>query len=340
MRGSVVPVSVFGVLGDFALDEELNHGTHRTHRKGADCVGSPQTHLPLFELVLTFKPMKLLHAFSLLILIPIAGFAQGPAQKIYDTERAFEKMVAERGIKDGFIEFLSPLGVLFRPEAVNGRESWRSRPASPAALTWNPIKIEVSSNGALGYSIGNSIFRPKGKDDSNQFYGHYLSVWTRQPNGEYRAALDTGVNHEKPAVVESNWKPGPTPATELNEKKTFAGDSSQGFFQMTDSRGAARAYKAYAADDIYLFRDGMAPLVGRDAALDFLNDQKLPVRFAKRKSFVEAGDLAYVYSTYTLTDKSGVEKEKGSFVQVWKLRNGRWRIAADVFIPIAPPPKT
>jgi ketosteroid isomerase-like protein len=203
-------------------------------------------------------------------------------------------------------------------------------------LTWNPIKIETSANGALGYSIGNSIYKPNGKDDTNEIYGHYLSIWTRQPNGDYRAALDTGVNHPKPSVAEPGWAPGPVPPVELNEKRTFAGDSSRGFFQMTDERGAAKAYKAYAAEDIYLFRDGMAPFAGRSAALDYLNQQKLPVQFAKRKSFVEAGDLAYVYSGYILTDKNGVEKEKGNFVQVWKLRNGKWQIAADVFIPIPP----
>ncbi|MEO6333519.1 MAG: DUF4440 domain-containing protein [Pyrinomonadaceae bacterium] len=281
------------------------------------------------------------HIRSIFLVLLLANLvsAQSPAEKIYATERAFEKAVAEKGIKEGFIEFLSPLGVLFRPEPVNGRESWRSRPASPAALTWNPIKFEASSNGALGYSIGNSIYKPNGKDDKNEIYGHYLTVWTRQPDGEYRAALDTGIDHDKPAEAAANWQPERVTAPELNEKKTFAGDSSRGFFQMTDERGAAKAYKAYAAEDIYLFRAGMRPFVGRDAALKFLNAQKLPVQFTPRKSFVEAGDLAYVYSRYSLTDKSGVEKEKGNFVQVWKLKNGRWLIVADVLIP-APPSKT
>ncbi|HUR97332.1 MAG TPA: nuclear transport factor 2 family protein [Pyrinomonadaceae bacterium] len=280
--------------------------------------------------------MKCFPAVVLILLASIAVAAQDYSRQIYDTERAFEKAVAEKGIKEGFIEFLSPVGVLFRPGPVNGRESWKARSATPAALTWNPIKIEVSANGAIGYSIGNSIFKPKGKDDTNEIHGHYLSVWARQPNGEYRAALDTGVSHEKPVAAEPGWKPVPTPPEELNDKKTFAGDSSVGFFEMTDNRGAAKAYKLYAAEDIYLFRDGKAPFVGRDAALGYLNDQKLPVKFQKRKSFIEAGDLAYVYSGYTLTDKNGVEKEKGNFVQVWKLRNGRWQIAADVFIPLPP----
>ena len=88
-----------------------------------------------------------------------------------------------------------------------------------------------------------------------------------------------------------------------------------------------------------MMRSGKLPMVGRDAAVGFIDDQKLFVRFAKRRSFLEAGDLAYVQSLYTLLDKEGTEKEKGNFVQLWKLRGGKWLIAADIFIPI-PPPKS
>ncbi len=286
--------------------------------------------------VLRFILMKAVFLCSLLALLSGVVSAQSAHQKIYETERAFEKAVAEKGMNAGFAQFMSPLGVMFFPEPANAREVWSKRPPSPASLTWNPIKIDVSSNGALGYSIGNSIYRPNGKSDTTEIYGHYLSIWTRQPNGEYLAALDTGINHEKPGVSAPDWKPGPAPPAEANEKKTFAGDSSIGFFEMAENRGAAKAYKAYAADDIYLFRDGNLPFVGRDAALKYLNDQELPVKFVKRKSFIEAGDLAYVNSSYTLTDKNGVEKQKGSFVQVWRLLGGKWQIVADVFIPIPP----
>jgi len=279
--------------------------------------------------------------FLLLLFVLMSGFvsAQSAHQKIYDTERAFERTIAEKGINAGFLQYLSPYGVMFFPGPENAREVWAKRPASPAVLTWNPIKIEVSSNGALGYSIGNSVFRANGKTDVAEIHGHYLSVWTRQPNGEYLAALDTGINHEKPVLIEGEWKPGSTPPAESNAKNTFAADSSLGFYEMVDNRGAAKAYRAYAAEDIYLLRDGKLPFVGRNAALDFLDDQELPVKFAKRKSFIEAGDLAYVYSSYALTDKKGIEQQRGSFVQVWRLRGGRWQIVADIFIPI-PPPKS
>jgi ketosteroid isomerase-like protein len=283
--------------------------------------------------------MRILAVLGLLICSSLAVSSQDNAQKIYDTERAFERLVAEKGINAGFVEYLSPLGVMFFPEPANAREVYSKRPASPAALAWNPIKIEVSGNGALAYSIGNSIYRPNGKDDPNEIHGHYLSVWARQPNGEYRAALDTGINHPKPPTIEPDWKPGSASAPEANEKKTFAGDSSIGFYRMAEDRGFGRAYKSYGAEDMYLMRAGKLPIVGREKAADYIEDQGLAVRFLKRRSFIEAGDLAYVYSGYVLLTTKGVEQERGSYVQVWKLRGGRWVIAADVFIPI-PPPKS
>ena len=278
--------------------------------------------------------MKCFAALVILLTSSLISFAQDHAQKIYDTERAFEKMVAEKGIKTGFIEYLSPVGVIFRPGPVNGKESWSSRPESPAALTWNPIRIEVSANGALGYSVGNSIYRPKGKNDTDQFYGHYITVWARQPNGEYRAALDTGINHPQSAKPEPDWKPGQPTAAESNENRLFAGDSSISFFRLAENRGLKEAYKRFAADDIYMLRDGHQPFVGRDAAIDFVDSQKSFVKFVRRRSFIEAGDLAYVYSEYSMRDKNGVETEKGNFVQVWKLRSGKWVIAADLFLPL------
>lgn len=280
--------------------------------------------------------MKGLLCVLLVLATALAVHAQQEYEKqIFETERAFERSVAERGIRDGFIEFLSPLGVIFRPEPVNGREWWGSRPASPASLTWNPIRIEVSSNGALGYSIGNSIYKPKGKPDTEEFYGHYLSIWARQPNGEYRAALDAGIDHPKPSRQEPGWTAGGERASETNPKNLFAGDSSIGFFRLAENRGLARAYKAYAAEDIFLMRADRVPFVGRDAAVDHIEETRSSIRFAKRRSFIEAGDLAYVHSTYSLVDKQGVEESRGNFIQVWRLRNGKWLIVADLFLALA-----
>jgi hypothetical protein len=280
--------------------------------------------------------MKLLSVLLLVLAAACVAIAQDSRQKIYETERAFEKMVAEKGIREGFIEFLSPTGVMFMPDAVNGRETWRGREASPAALTWNPIWIDVSANGVLAYSIGNSQFRPKGKDDPQVFYGHYISVWVRQPNGEFRAALDTGINHENPAAVQpTEWK-FPSGESDNNADKISAADSAVGFYQTAQESGAVKAYKNYLANDAIVMRQGKFPAFDRKTALELVKETPR-INFAKRKSFTEAADLGYVNSPYNILDKTGKEIERGNFVQVWKFRSGKWQIVADVLVPLPKP---
>lgn len=259
-------------------------------------------------------------------------FSQTNAEKIYRTEREFEKMVGQKGIKAGFIEFLAPDGILFAPDKVNGRDSWKARLESPAALTWNPVLIDVAANGALAYSIGNSIFRPNGNDDPNGIAGHYLSIWVRQPNGEYRAALDTGISHENQATPPSDWKT--PPAAAANDRRLSASDSSTAFYQAVETGGHTKAYKSYLAEDAVIMRQGVTPFVGKTAAMKYLNPQKVRVKFAKIKSFLEAENLAYVHSGYTIVDRDGSVKERGNFVQVWKLIDHNWKIVADILIPI------
>ena len=272
--------------------------------------------------------------FSALVFISVLAFvgsAQSPAANIYETEKAFEKMAAEKGVNAAFIEFMAPTGVIFAPEARNAREFWKSIPQSSSLLTWNPIWIDVASNGMLAYSVGNSIRRPKGKDDPNAVYGHYISIWGKQSDGDYRALLDTGVNHPKPASMSKEWKSPADSGVETNAGRLSAADSAVPFYATVEAN-AQRAYRAYLTEDAIMMRSGKEPLFGKKAALKFIGDEKPIIRFPKRKAFVEGPDLAYVYNVYSIVDKAGKEIEGGNFVQVWKLRKGKWMIAADVLI--------
>jgi hypothetical protein len=261
--------------------------------------------------------------------------AQNNLQKLYDTEKAFERAAGEKGVRPAFIEFLAPDGIMFRPNPVNGREFWKNRAETPAQLLWNPTFVDVSSNGAMGYTTGNSIFRPKGKDDPNAFYGEYATVWQRQLDGSYLAALDLGISHDKPATVETAWKSPSDSGKELNEKKSSAADASTTFFETAGKQGLGKAYKIYLAEDARLLREGKMPILGKQAALAEFKNDKTKILFAKRSVFVGAADMAYVSNSYAVNDQSGKQTEKGNFLQIWKLRGGKWQIVLDVFLPVA-----
>ena len=275
--------------------------------------------------------MKYICLAVLLSLFALSQFAQSPSVKVFETEKAFEKMAEEKGVNAAFIEFMAPMGVMFVPEIRNGREFWKSIPPSASLLTWNPIWIDVASNGTLAYSIGNSIRRPKGKDDPNAEYGHYISIWTRNADGQYRALLDTGINHPKPASIPTEWKSPADSGVDKNEGRLSAADSAVPFYASLEAN-ASSAYKKYLAEDAIVMRSGKEPFIGKKAAMSAINDIDGIIRIPKRKAFVEGPDLAYVYNVYSIVDKAGKEIEGGNFVQVWKLRKGRWLIAADVFV--------
>ncbi len=277
--------------------------------------------------------MKLLSPVLVIALSAFVAVAQGPALVVYETERAFEKMAAEKGINAAFIEFLSPVGVMFLPDAVNGREAWRARPASPAALTWNPVWIDVSSNGMMAYSVGNSQYRPKGKDDTTVYYGHYISVWLKQPDGRFLAAFDTGINHPQPSSQPTEWKSPMDSGKGSNPDKISAADSAVSFYQTAAASGPGKAYRSFLADDAIVMRQGKIPAFSKKAAMTLVETENR-VNFSKRKSFAEAVDLAYVHAPYTITDEKGVELERGNFVQVWKLRGKKWVIVADALVPL------
>lgn len=278
--------------------------------------------------------MRFLWVVSVIVLFLSPARGQENAKAIFDTEKAFERAVAEKGINKAFIEFMSPDGVMFMPLAVNAREAWSKRPESNASLTWKPLIIEVSANGAIGYSIGNSEYRANGKNDPNVLYGHYLSVWSRQPNGEYRAVVDAGIKHPKPTVVAEVWRPKAVSSANSSPASFSAGDGAVAFFSAAEKMGVAKAYGAHLADDSILMREGSEPFRGRKAAVSFLEKEKKNIRFARRKSFIEAGDLAYVYSTYSVHDKTGSQIGEGNYVQVWKLISGKWKIVAEIMLAI------
>jgi ketosteroid isomerase-like protein len=277
--------------------------------------------------------MKITAILFLIIFGGASVLAQNNLQKIYDTEKAFERAASEKGVRQAFIEYLAPDGIMFRPNPVNGREFWKNRPETPAQLLWNPTFVDVSSNGAMGYTTGNSIYRPKGKDDPNAFYGEYATVWQRQPDGSYLAALDLGISHDKPATVETAWKSPADSGKELNEKKSSAADASTAFFETASKQGLSKAYKIYLAEDARLLREGKMPITGKQAALAEFKNDKTKVLFAKRSVFIGAADMAYISNSYTVNDQSGKQTEKGNFLQVWKLRGGKWQIVLDVFLP-------
>jgi ketosteroid isomerase-like protein len=277
--------------------------------------------------------MKNLFIF-VIFLAGINVFAQtkSGAEKIVETEKAFAKTAEEKGVKAAFLEYLAEDGIIFRPTAINGKESFRSRPDTPALLSWHPVFADISSNGVLGYSTGPGEFRPKGKTDTNVYYSEYATVWRRQADGSYKAALDIGISHDKPADNDKNWTSPKTIEKLTEENKPIAANAMSAFFDAATTKNLEKAYKIFAFEEVRFLREGKFPIIGKNKALAEIKT-KLKIIFGKNVTMQSAGDLAYSVTTYEMKDGEKTA-EKGNIVQIWKLIGGKWQIVLDVFAPI------
>ncbi len=116
--------------------------------------------------------------------------------EIIQTEKAFEKMVTEKGQAEAFFYFADDNAVIIRgnDSLIKGKESikhYYAINANPdAALNWTPDYIYVSDCGTLAYTYGKYIYTIKdtaGKEI--QHNGVFHTIWKKQ-NGTWKYVWD------------------------------------------------------------------------------------------------------------------------------------------------------
>lgn len=271
-------------------------------------------------------------ALFLLALAVTAASAQADVKKIVDAEHAFAAMAAEKGTQPAFLAFMTSDALAFVPEEINAKTYWSERKSNSSLLSWAPNYADISSNGLIGYTTGNWEFRPKGKDDTPSGFGDFVTVWLRQPDGNYKWVLDIGINHAKPPAYSTDWVTTADKMGDPNADNSSAADTANGFQSML--KGSFKsAYDAYLADDVRLYRENELPIFGKKAAMKRISADKTTLVFAKKSSFFGSADLAYTVGKYSRVDK-GVTVERGGYVQIWKLKKGKWKIVLDVYKPV------
>jgi uncharacterized protein (TIGR02246 family) len=119
-------------------------------------------------------------------------------REVMEADRAFAEATAARGA-EGWASFFTPDGRMYRQRGyVDGRDSIRAAIApafadTTSALRWAPDTAVVAASGDLAYTLGHweSVARtPTG--DSVVARGNYVTIWRRQPDGSWKAAVDIG----------------------------------------------------------------------------------------------------------------------------------------------------
>ena len=133
--------------------------------------------------------MKSILIVLICLVVPAIARAQTPLQEMVKTEQAFSKMAEEQNTRDAFLAFIADDGLLFRPGAVNGKKWMLEHPVPPSdkkeLLAWQPSFAGMAASGDMGFTTGPWEFKNDIKDEKPAAYGHFITVWKKQPDGSW-----------------------------------------------------------------------------------------------------------------------------------------------------------
>lgn len=265
---------------------------------------------------------------------------------VVEAEHAFAQFSIDHGMKDAFLGFAAPDGVVFRRGPVNAIELWKSRnPAPTGLLTWWPAYADVSGAGDMGWTTGPYEFREKPTDEKPAGTGHFFTVWRRQTDGTFKFVLDLGIEHAAPSAPETElrypaWlKSGGkgSAVSDISAAQRSLAEAERSLAEESASKGMTTALLSRADETLRLYRQNTFPVVGLAAVRSTLKDMSEFVRWETLKTDVaSSGDLGYAYGTYQVMPQ-GSEKpsEQGNYARVWRRQGkGPWRVVFNVATPV------
>jgi ketosteroid isomerase-like protein len=269
-----------------------------------------------------------------------------PLLDLVRAERAFAQTSVEQGVKSAFLAFMADDAIVFRPNPVNAQSWYGEQPDVPGTLNWEPAWADISAAGDLGFTTGPFQYRVGDADDERTAHGHYVSVWKKQPDGNWRVVIDLGNSHEAPpdSVRKPTW-PDPRPAIDTSEidlasERAGLLEVDSDFSTSSARNGIATAFASFASKGVRLYREGRLPLRGRVPAVELLSQESATLSWQPTAAQVAAsGDLGYTYGTAERTDRAGPEPvvESGNYVRIWSRKpGGEWRLVLDILVPLPP----
>lgn len=285
---------------------------------------------------------------------PQKGETSSALQSVVDTERAFARTAEEKGTRPAFLAFIAADGILFRPTAVNGKKWLLEHPSPPSQkrplLAWQPVFADIAIAGDMGFTFGPWEFKQDIKDVKPVAYGHFATVWKKQADGSWKFVIDHGISHPQPQVAMTpwqlpanykleSWKPA---KFDLEAARNVLMTRDREFSNASAVQGIAKAFSAYSAEDVRLFRNDNYPFAGREAAVQALSTKTPANRVLTWQPLAgdvsASDDLGYTYGTYSLTSSEEPQKivERGNYVRFWKKHDGVWKVLLEIADPLPP----
>jgi ketosteroid isomerase-like protein len=270
-------------------------------------------------------------------------------QTLIETERAFSHLSEEKGTREAFLTFLADDSVVFLPRHVPGKKAYEDLPNdSPTLLTWEPAYAEVSPAGDLGYTTGPYQAGNRTNRSAPLRFGHYVSLWQKQPTGLWRVVLDIGIGHPQPGfkplevmIKKDLRRPRRLVRVDKLRELNLLLKVESEFAAKAAAEGILAAYLAYSDEDVWIFRDGRPPSRGTEALRgEFSGRPRIKSWEPVDGDVSRYGALGFIFGT----EESGGSEAAAlpivsNYLRIWrKNRAGLWKIALDLTVPIPPEP--
>ena len=116
--------------------------------------------------------------------------------EIFQTEKAFEKMAAEKSVSEAFFHFADENAVIKRQNdtLIVGKENIKlfyERGRKDATVNWTPDFIDVADDGTLGYTYGKFSWKIKNDQGAvTEYKGVFHTVWKKQKDNTWKYVWD------------------------------------------------------------------------------------------------------------------------------------------------------
>lgn len=260
------------------------------------------------------------------------------------TEHAFAALADKANTREAFLTYLADDAIMFNKGPRKGKELYASYPVDESLLAWAPTFADVAASGDFGYDTGTYTYRQKRTDEKPSRQGLFVTVWKKQPSGDWRAVFDTGYGHPQPengsvpAVQYSTISLKQSSADRLDDPRAALLSTEHAFIARLQKNGAT-AYTGVLSEEVRRLHRGSPPAISPAAILTQLE------KFSSSESLsyepidavtASSGDLGYVYGWVTVNGTSADKSapQRSNYLRIWKRENGRdWRLVLELTGP-------
>jgi ketosteroid isomerase-like protein len=118
-------------------------------------------------------------------------------REIFNIEKAFEKMAAEKGVAQAFYYFADENAVIHRENdtLIKGKENikiyYEKVNMKNPIVNWTPDFVDVSDCGTLGYTYGKYVWQIKNiNGELVEYKGIFHTVWKKQKDKNWKYVWD------------------------------------------------------------------------------------------------------------------------------------------------------